>query len=356
MQFDLGKSKLSPVLRPLSWSWENVYRLRRYLYRYGIFHQREFNVPIISVGNLAFGGTGKTPFTIWLANYYNRMGKKVMILTRGYKGKFEHSHGIMKTGRRLGFNPFEYGDEALLIIRHIENASVVVGKRRADNLLYYFDLEQPDVVILDDGHQHLNLNRNCNILLFDALMSMSGYEVAPLGYLREGMRAVKDAELIVISRSDQASDEKLKELKKLIDQYRLPTTPIVEMYYKPLGLFNLNYELQYELDFLKGKKVICLAAIASPENFYQMVESLGATIVDKISFPDHHFFSLSDIEGVVSRLEENDYYLITTEKDFVKLRRIVENDRLLYLGIQVDFRSGKDIAEKLIESVVLEFN
>lgn len=278
-----------------------------------------------------------------------------MILTRGYKGKLENSHGIMKTGRRLGFNPFEYGDEALLLIRHIENASVVVGKRRADNLQYYFDEQQPDVVILDDGHQHLNLSRNCNIVLFDAMMPMGGYQVAPLGYLREGMRALKDADLVVISRSDQVSLEKLDQLKKLINQNRLKSTPIVEMYYKPLGLFNLNYELQFDLDFLKGKEVICMAAIASPDYFFQILESLGAVIIDKIVFPDHHFFSVADIEESVRKAEEKDVYLITTEKDFVKLRRVIESQRMLYLGIEVDFKSGKETAEEMIRST-LEYN
>ena len=352
MEISLSKSKFSPILKPLAWLWENVYRVRRYFYRYGIFRQRDFNVPIISVGNLSFGGTGKTPFTIWLSKYCNQLDKKVMILTRGYKGKLEHSHGIMKTGRKLGFNPFEYGDEALLLIRHIKDASVVVGKRRADNLQFYFEDQQPDIVILDDGHQHLNLGRNCNIVLFDALMPMTGYQVAPLGYLREGMRALKDADLVIISRSDQVSPEKLVSLKELINKNRLKSTPIAEVYYKPLGLFNLNYELEYDLDFLKDKDVICLAAIASPDYFFQILESHGANIIEKLVFPDHHFFSVSDIEEAVKKAEENDVYLITTEKDFVKLRRLVENRKMLYLGVEVDFKSGRETTEEIIRSVL----
>ena len=121
------------LLTPISFLWDGIYRLRRFLYSYNFIKVDKFQVPIISVGNLTFGGTGKTPFTIWLSEYINQKNKKVMILSRGYKGNLENSSGILRSGKKLGFNPFEYGDEALLLVRRLKNAVVVVGNKRRDS-------------------------------------------------------------------------------------------------------------------------------------------------------------------------------------------------------------------------------
>src|SRR5690606_32028400 len=142
-----------------------------------------------------------------------------MILMRGYKGKLEKSSGILRGGRKLGYNPVDYGDEPLLLARRLESASIVVGRNRSENLRYHFNNEKPDVVLLDDGHQHLKLYRDLNIVLFDALMPASRYKVAPLGYMREGFSALKDADLVVIGRADQATRESIDNLKELVHSY-----------------------------------------------------------------------------------------------------------------------------------------
>ncbi len=156
------------LLTPLALLWEGVYRLRRAAYRYGTFEQRHFKVPIISIGNLSFGGTGKTPFTLWLAENLAKRNKSVMILMRGYKGKLEHQSGILRGGAKIGSTPLDFGDEAILLSRRLPEAAVVVGKNRADNLDKYFDEVRPDVVLLDDGHQHLRIARQLNFVFFDA--------------------------------------------------------------------------------------------------------------------------------------------------------------------------------------------
>ena len=126
-----GLSNFRKLLGPFSWAWESVYQVRRFAYNYGVFKRNKFQVPIISVGNLTFGGTGKTPITLWIAEYFNSRERKVMILMRGYKGKLEHSSGILRSGKKIGFNPFYFGDEALLFARRLQNVSVVVGKNRS---------------------------------------------------------------------------------------------------------------------------------------------------------------------------------------------------------------------------------
>ena len=168
-------------LFPISYTWEKIYQIRRFAYKTEIIKSHEFEVPVISIGNLTFGGTGKTPFTMWISRFFNDLDKKVVILTRGYKGKLEHKSGIIRSSNKFGHNPFEYGDEPLLMARRLDKTSIIVGKRRADNLKYYFNKERPDIVLLDDGHQHLKIKRSLNIVLFDCLIPMKSYKVAPLG-------------------------------------------------------------------------------------------------------------------------------------------------------------------------------
>lgn len=340
------------LLWPLAWLWDGVYRFRRFLYNYDFLKSEKFQVPIISVGNLTFGGTGKTPFTIWLSEYLNNQDKKVMILTRGYKGKLENSSGVLHSGKRLGFNPFEYGDEALLLVRRLKNAVVVVGKKRKENLDFYFDKELPDVVLLDDGHQHLKLKRNLNIVLFDALMPPERYHVAPLGYMREGFSALKDADMIVIGRASQVEDARLNDLRNLISKHCRPDIKFSLMDYKPTGFFDSSYQKSLAPEEIQGKKVICLAGIASPDSFFNLVESMGADVIERLSFPDHYFFNVEEVEEIMERANKENAYVVTTEKDIVKIRRITDSPRLLYLEIQVDFLSGKEEALEIISQAI----
>lgn len=336
------------LLTPLALLWEGYYRVRRFFYNYGYLKQNVFQVPIISIGNLTFGGTGKTPFTLWLSEFYARHELKVMILMRGYRGKLEKSSGILRGGRKLGYNPFDYGDEPLLLARRLESASIVVGRNRSENLRYYFNQEKPDIVLLDDGHQHLKLYRDLNIVLFDALMATDRYQVAPRGYMREGFSALKDADLVVIGRADQATRENIDSLKELVNRYAPPGTTIAEIGYRPSAVFNARTSKRYSVESLQGRKVICLAAIASPVSFYALVESLGADVVERHTFPDHHYFTGEEVALIVEAARERGAMVLTTEKDMVKLRRISDDEIIHYLEINVFFLDGAKETESLL--------
>lgn len=348
----LLSSILSFILIPVSFLWEWIYRLRRVFYSFGIFNYTEFCVPVISVGNLSFGGTGKTPFTIWLGNYLNSRKKKVMVLMRGYKGRLENSSGILRTGGKLGFNPFDYGDEALLFARKLNNASVLVGKNRVRNLERYFDSEQPDVVLLDDGHQHLKLGRNLNIVMFDALSPLSRYKVAPRGYLREGFDALSDADFIVIGRSDLVSRKKIESLKSLINSKLKKEVPFAEIFYAPKGVFNGNFIEAFSIPELVGKKVYLISGVASPESFFTLIAEMGAKIIERYVYPDHYFFASKEMEKHYKAATEMGAVVLTTEKDVVKMRRVIEGEKIYYIDIQVEFKKGeKELISKLEEAL-----
>lgn len=340
------------VLCPISKTWSAVYRVRRFAYRFNFISSSRFKVPIISVGNISFGGTGKTPMTMWLSEYFEGKTLKVMVLMRGYRGGLESDHGIIYGDHRLGANPDLFGDEALLIARRLKQGCVVVGKKRAQNLQRYFPQIKPDVVILDDGHQHLKIQRNCNLVLFDALMDERMYDAPPRGYLREGLSSLCDADMALIGRADIAGQLQVEKLKRFLKQHLRDDTPIATFGYVASGLFNSKFEKVHELAEIKSKSVIAMTGIASPDSFFTSIIESGATIVEKVVFPDHHLFTFAQVQAVLKRAEENDLIIVTTEKDIVKIRRVVDSPRILFLQIVVNFIEGKEQLEMLLQQTV----
>lgn len=341
------------LLNPLCWMWNFISTTRRVFYEFGVLKQNTFQVPIISIGNLTFGGTGKTPMTLWLANYLTNK-YKVMVLMRGYKGKLEKSSGIIELDQKnfIAPDPIEFGDEALLLSRRIKNASIVVGKNRSENLVKYFPTIQPDVVILEDGHQHIQLKRNLNIVLFDALKPLKRYQVAPMGEMREGFYSLKDADCIIITRADLVSIDRLNALKNFLLPHAPLNIPIVDVGYKPKAFYNSSYDLVFSLDEIKGRKVILVAGVANPQSFFQLVEKLGAEILVMESFPDHHFYGADEINPLLSFAKSEGAHIVTTEKDIVRIKKIISDPLILFLEVDVNFLNGEQDVKNLVDQAI----
>lgn len=329
------------LLSPFSFGWEWVYRIRRSFYEYGVFRKKTFKVPVISVGNVSFGGTGKTPTIIWLADWLISKNLTPVVLTRGYKGLLEHSSGLLKSGQKFRLNPFDYGDEPLMISNKMKRGAVIVGKKRAENLLKYFAEVQPDVVLLDDGFQHLQIYRSFNIVLFDATMPLNLYKVAPLGYLREGLTSLKDADAIIISRADMVTQPKIQKLLDTISEYFHHRPPIALTKYHPLGVYDVHDKYIFSIHELKGLKAIAVTAIASPESFYRYLESFGVEIIEKVSFSDHYFFTPEDVNELLIKASQHSSIILCSEKDMVKMKRVSLDSRILFTKVKVDFISGE---------------
>ncbi len=345
-----NQSSLSDLLlKPLSWPLGLATSIRRFCYNHQIISQKEFAVPIISVGNLTFGGTGKTPFTLWMARHLESRGLKPMILIRGYKGEAENSHALIKCENRFHLGASEVGDEALLLARGLNHSAVVVGKRRSDNLERYFHSINPDVVILDDGHQHLQLDRDLNIVLFDSTMPLNRYQVAPSGYLREKLSALREAKIVILGRSNQVSSTHLAALEQMVAGHISSDTIIAKMDYAPTRILNHQDLETISLEELKDKPVICLAGIASPNSFYQMVESLGADIVDRHTFMDHHNFTEQELHSIIGQAKSHNALVLTTEKDFMRIKQLINHDQINYLEIALTFNQNEQPLLERIE-------
>ncbi len=345
------------VFAPFSFAWDWVYRVRRSFYEYGVFKKRVFKVPVISVGNLSFGGTGKTPTIIWLAEWVISQNLTPVVLTRGYKGQLEHSSGLLKSGQKFRLNPFDYGDEPLMISNKMSRGAVIVGKKRADNLIKYFSEVRPDVVLLDDGFQHLQIYRSFNIVLFDATMPLNLYKVAPLGYLREGLSALKDADAIVISRADMVTEEKIAKLLTTISEHFHHKPILALTRYEPLGVFDVHDKYILSISELKGLRAIAVTAIASPDSFYKYLDNFGVDITEKVSFSDHYFFTPEDVNELLIKASQQSAIILCSEKDMVKMKRVSLDSRILFTKVKVEFINGeKELRTQLCKVLHLEAN
>ena len=342
----------SLFITPLALVWEYVYRLRRLLYNCGVCKRFFFQMPIISVGNIAFGGTGKTPLTVWLTKLANEHHLRPVVLTRGHKGRYEHSHQMVEAKKSFKYNPVDFGDEPLMIARHLKQGAVIVGKRRSENLAFFFDRIRPDIGILDDGFQHLRLFRNLNIVSFDATMPLTQYRMAPKGYLREGLTALADADAIVIGRCDQVSDHQLARLEDFLRPYVPTRAKWSRICYRPMGVCDASFNRVFRVEQLRGQKVVAAAAVAAPQSFFRQLTDLGSDVVERVVFPDHYYFTLKDIEQLLEVSRSHDARLIVTEKDMIKIRKISTEIAAYYLEVEVDFMAGCQELKQLIKDSV----
>ena len=296
-------------------------RVRAWLYRRGVISRRRLRNPVISVGNLTVGGTGKTPFVAYLAGVLKSAGYQPVILSRGYRGKAEHSTLVVSDGRKVLCDAASSGDEPFLLASQLPGVRVAVGKdRHRSGTLVEQDAGDRVVHILDDGFQHLRLKRNLDILLVDATDPFGGGKLLPAGRLREPLAAMGRADLVVITRSHLVGE--IADLEAVIRRHN-KLTPISYFYHDAVGVFDLKSRKQFRTRAFMGRRVIALAAIGNPGLFIQDLEHYQMDVRDQLLFPDHHPYSQSDLDQALESVDEHGAEaLMTTEKDAVRLQAL----------------------------------
>ncbi len=296
-------------------------RVRAWLYRRGVISRRRLRNPVISVGNLTVGGTGKTPFVAYLAGVLKSAGYQPVILSRGYRGKAEHSTLVVSDGRKVLCDAASSGDEPFLLASQLPGVRVAVGKdRHRSGTLVEQDAGDRVVHILDDGFQHLRLKRNLDILLVDATDPFGGGKLLPAGRLREPLAAMGRADLVVITRSHLVGE--IADLEAVIRRHN-KLTPISYFYHDTVGVFDLKSRRQFRTRAFMGRRVIALAAIGNPGLFIQDLEHYQMDVRDQLLFPDHHPYSQSDLDQALESVDEHGAEaLMTTEKDAVRLQAL----------------------------------
>ncbi|MDP6636579.1 MAG: tetraacyldisaccharide 4'-kinase [Phycisphaerae bacterium] len=315
------------IARGVVWPYSLAMRLRRWAYNSGVFSSSRASVPVICVGNITTGGTGKTPMVAWVVRQLKEAGRKPAILTRGYKSVDGKS------------------DEAEFL-KQRSDVEVVVNPDRIAGAQIAAD-GGSDVLVMDDGFQHMRLKRDMNIVLIDA-MNPFGYGCClPLGRLREPLSALRDAHAVVITRSDAVVPELIEALEAQLAR-RAPQASMHLGVHKPIGLVDQDGK-ERPLSDIVGRKVLVFAGIGNPEAFITTVERLGAEPVDFCIFSDHQEYRPEIIQRIYEHAEaSNPEILVTTEKDYIKLAEF-ELDRPVWrVVVEMDIASGRDeLIEKL---------
>jgi tetraacyldisaccharide 4'-kinase len=331
--------------------------LRRRLYARGTLKSRRLPCPVISVGNLTLGGTGKTPMVIHLAEKVLAMGYRPVILSRGYKGLSEKSGAVVSDGRDLLCDARQAGDEPCLMAALLPTVPVVVGSNRYRTGMDAVRRFQPDIVILDDGFQHLQLARDFNLLLLDAQRPYGNGHLLPRGMLREHEASMQDADAVVLTRSAQGRGDACGDMIR-----RAHPRPVFSSDHQPVvrlvlearqAVAGMPSGLRPDFD-VKGKQVLAFAGLGRNEAFFHAVQVLGAGVRDTLGFDDHHVFTQGDLHRIEKAVEQaGANCLITTDKDFVRLPRGIRLPvELIVMGVRMDFGKRQMVWQSYIERVV----
>jgi tetraacyldisaccharide 4'-kinase len=299
----------SLLLPPLSALYGAVTKTRLSLYRRGTFHTTRLERPVISIGNMTAGGTGKTPLVEWVARTIAAKGKKVCILTRGYGREQPQQQVIVSDGQTLLATAAESGDEPYLLATNLLGcAAVICNADRISAGRDAIEVFGSDCFVLDDGFQHLRLARDLNIVTIDATNPWGGGQLLPYGRLREPISGLSRADCVVITRSDQVhnTDELKNQIRDLIRG-----RPLFQSTMRPT-----------RTPITTGP-VAAFCALGNPQSFFAQLKKTGYELVLEKAFTDHHSYTQNDInELTTAAIRAGAQTLITTAKDAVKLRSL----------------------------------
>jgi tetraacyldisaccharide 4'-kinase len=344
------------LLLPLSvpaWLYGQVQALRRWSYRRGIAKSYRPGVPVISVGNVTAGGTGKTPCVEAVCRAILDEGRKPAVLSRGYGGELKGPWGMVSDGARVLLGPEEAGDEAALLASRLPGVPVLVGSDRRLTARLAVERSGAQALVLDDGFQHLRLARDLDIVTVDARDPFGNGYCFPRGLLRETPKALGDASMILLTRAPRVDQRRVASLREAVRRHNLDA-PVLQTSHAPVAIVDLNQGHPLPLVHLRDLKVLAFAGIGSPDAFFQDLEALGARVLEAIPFPDHHPYGPAE----VAQLENwaglmNVQAMVTTEKDGVRLApHLPLNQSILALRIELRIDGEGETFRRLIRSAL----
>lgn len=283
-----------------------IHKTREAAYKSGLFSCYEADVPVISIGNLTTGGVGKTPLVIWLASRLCSRGSKPAVVSRGYGGANRQKYLVVSDGNcgKPLHDPSVVGDEPYLIACRIPTAPVLIGRKRMHPIRAVQELFSVDVIILDDGFQHLGVARDLDVVVLTGAED----EMVPIIQLREPLSALRRAD--VFFQSCLGEGHVTPRTAKL--------TPMFVYRHCVQGLVTSAFPFEVvDTSYINNKSVTLVSAIARPERFLNTAKTLGWNIVRHVTYRDHHFFSIRELQKLVSADPYTE--LVFTEKDWVKL-------------------------------------
>ncbi len=360
--------KRAMLLRWLLWLLSFLYRgivqLRLWLYKNRFLRERQVGCLVVSIGNLTVGGTGKTPVVEKFARALQSGGRRVAILSRGYKSKkppllrrigkklrpdAEYTPRIVSDGKAVLLDSRLAGDEPYMLASNLGDVIVLVDKNRVSSALYAIEKMGVDVLLLDDGMQFIKLKHRLDIVLIDRQAPFGNEFLLPRGTLREPPRNLRRASYIFITKSTPEGDPAL--IARIRKYNR--TAEIIECAHRPVHLQNLLTGELLPLDWLRDREVGALSAIAVPQSFEQALTGLGAKIEASRHFADHHRFSEKEIAGFITRCDRLGLAaIITTEKDSVRFPRLKNLAVPIYfLRVEIEILTGHESWQHCVDRI-----
>lgn len=350
---------LLAVLRGASWLFRNVVLARLLLYETGLCRRYPLGCQVISVGNITAGGTGKTPVVEIFARELQRSGRKVAILSRGYRKrelpwyqrlfseKIEPPR-VVSDGKRLLLDSEMGGDEPYMLASNLPGVVVLVDKNRVKSGRYAVKRFGCDTLILDDGFQYLKLRHRLEIVLVDKTNPFGNEHMLPRGVLREPIRNIKRADFLFITKSDGQSAELRARLRELN-----PSAEIIECCHRPRYLKNVYTAEQVPLEWLQGRTVTSLSGIAVPQSFENSLRTMGAKVIYCSRYADHHRYSAQEIIDAVNKSADlRADAVLTTEKDAVRFPRLESTPvPVYYLRVDIELLSGAENFHDAVEHI-----
>lgn len=328
-----------------------VVALRGWLFDRGLLRAARAAAPVISVGNLAVGGAGKTPVTLAIARRLAARGRAVAVLSRGY-GATRADPRVVADGRAVLLDAAEGGDEPVLLARRLPGLRVLCGPRRAALAEAAVGRLGADALLLDDGLQHRALARDLDVVVLDAANPLGNGWLLPAGPGREGRGALKRAGLVWLSRADQADPATLARWRA--EALAATGRAAVESRHAPVDVVDGRLARSLGLDALRGRRVLLLSGLARPGAFRRTVEGLGATVVAERRHPDHHRFSDAELdEALGAAAAAGAELVVTTEKDAVRLApaRAAE-PRLAVVRIEAEVLAGEGALDVALDAAL----
>ena len=345
---------------PFSWLYGAISNFRNSLYQKGVIESHSLGAPTISVGNITVGGTGKTPLVAFIAEILAEKGEKICIISRGYKRQNPSQQVLVSDGEKILTDANTAGDEPFELARKLLGKAIVIADaNRVEAAKWAREKFNISAFVLDDAFQHIRAERDLDIVMIDATNPFGNAKTLPFGILREPLENLKRAGLIVISRANLVNESQISNLKSQISNYtdcpiftaENKISEIVELknfnaarHQQKLGTWNLK---------LGTKKALAFCALGNPENFYQQLEQEGFQLIARKTFPDHHFYTQSDIKIIETEARKSNIeILLTTAKDAVKLAQLKFEMSCFVVENKIIFNDEK----KLREIILAVFN
>jgi tetraacyldisaccharide 4'-kinase len=323
-----------------------IISLRNFLYSKGWLKAHTVSVPVISIGNITTGGTGKTPLVIWLCKFLQNNDISCAILTRGYK---THTQTRATSDGRQATT-----DEPAIFTKSCPKAKIIINPDRVAGAAKAVNDFDAKVLIMDDGFQHRRLHRDLDIVAIDAMCPFGYGKILPAGLLREPVTSLKRADAVVITKCNQIHEAQSARLEEKLLRIN-PDMIIAKSIHKPTCAKSISGE-KINLEKLKDKRIFAFCGIGNPDAFFSTIKGLGANLIDSRVYNDHHQYTdncLADIYEQAQRLNAD--LILTTQKDWTKIASLVsiKNDiPFAYLAIELKFTDREDKLKRLIEDAL----